>query len=82
MKAFRAFEVKYIGATNTKGSRVRITDYRFNESVTIPYDYTYSDSVDIAIMFLRLKGIEICGQSEHSKIAGLLFTENFEIRIK
>ena len=82
MKTFRAFEVKYIGATNTKGSRIRITDCRFEESAIIDYDYSCNSSTDIAIKYLELKGIEICGQSEHSKIAGLLFSENFTTRIK
>ena len=32
-------ELKYLGATNTKGSRVQIKSLRFGDKVTIPYDH-------------------------------------------
>lgn len=31
-------ELRYLGATNTKGSRVQIKSLRFGDKVTIPYD--------------------------------------------
>lgn len=41
-------QVKYLGATNTLGSRVKLTSLRFNDSVTINYDYATSSLVEMA----------------------------------
>jgi hypothetical protein len=63
-------EVKYLGATNTRGSRVKITSLRFNDSVTIPYDYTYNSIDDIFEAWLKQHdndlGIVSKGYNEHN----------------
>ena len=48
-------EVKYLGATNTRGSRVKLTSLRFNDSVTIPYGYEFNNARDIAEAWLVSK---------------------------
>ena len=48
-----AVEVKYLPATNTQGSRVKLTSYRLNESKTIPYDYARNDIAQMAIDYLN-----------------------------
>lgn len=78
---FRAFEVHYLGATNSTGSRVKIKDLRFRISKTIPYDYAFRDTIDIAKNFLTKKGINLSGQAE-AENHYLLFSDNFEIQIK
>lgn len=42
MQKVHLIEVKYLGATNTRGSRVKFTSLRFKDSVTISYDYKYN----------------------------------------
>jgi hypothetical protein len=42
IKKVHLIEIKYLSATNTKGSRIKITSLRFEDSVTIPYDYKYN----------------------------------------
>ena len=44
-KRVHLIEVKYLGATNTKGSRVKFTSLRFKDSATISFNYTY-DTID------------------------------------
>ncbi|MGL5985074.1 MAG: hypothetical protein ACRCZ1_07470, partial [Cetobacterium sp.] len=53
MKNMRTFEVKFISATNTKGSRIKITDLLKNESKTISYNYSYNNAMDGAVDFLE-----------------------------
>ena len=55
----RAFKVKYLGATDFKGSRVKIIDLRHLKSTTIPYNYKYDNIRDIAIDYLLSKNIKI-----------------------
>ena len=31
--------VSYLGATNSRGSRMKLTSLRFNDSITLNYDY-------------------------------------------
>ena len=45
MQRVHLIEVKYMGATNKWGSRVKFTSLRFKDSATISYDYTYN-SID------------------------------------
>ena len=60
MKHYRGLEVKFLPPTNTKGSRVKITDKRNHKSVTIPYDYR-TDSLNTAVNYLAEKGFNIIG---------------------
>ena len=77
----KTFEVSYIGATNTQGSRIKIQDFLKNEVKYIPYNYNYNNCMDGAIEFLESKGIEVLYTSE-SKKGYLLHTNNFSISIK
>lgn len=46
-------DVKYFGPSNTKGARVKLTDLRFDESITIPWDYTYNTALGVALNYLK-----------------------------
>ncbi len=76
MENLRAFEVKYLGPTNSRGSRVKIEDLRFNKSKTISYDYQFNDAGDIAENYLKSIGIKVAYCSE-AKIGYILTTKNF-----
>lgn len=65
MENFHILTVKYIGPSNFKGSRVKITSDRFDESKTIEYDHSYDSTLDMAVDYLRSKkGFEIVGFGE------------------
>ena len=64
---FKAFKVKFLGATNYRGSRVKITDTRMGNSVTIPYNYKFNNIKEIAFDYLNSKGLEIDGFSWDEK---------------
>jgi hypothetical protein len=50
MKNFHLIEVKYLGATNNKGSRVKLTSLRFpNDSITTSLNYKNNSIKDDAI---------------------------------
>ena len=78
MKNFlRAFEVKYLGPTNNRGSRVKITDLHNNKSVTISFDYSYNNAYEVAENYLEQQGIKILCRAGSTKVDWLL-SENFE----
>jgi len=77
----RMFDVFYLGATNTSGSRVKINDLRMGESKIIPYNHKADGIGDVATMYLNSLGIKIDGKGESQK-GTLLFTKNFEKSIK
>jgi len=77
----RLFEVSYLGPTNTSGSRIKINDYRFGESKTIPYVYGSRDAAEGAVAYLNTIGIKIFAKFETTKIDGLL-TKDFSKSIK
>lgn len=64
MKNFNIFEIKYLGATNTKGSRIRIYSPRFKEKIIIDYDYNFNTIYDKAADYLTNKGFNIIGTGE------------------
>ena len=75
----RAFRIKYLSPTNTKGERVKIIDIRHKNSWIISYDYSKNNIKEIAIEFLKNEGIKIDGYfyDEHSH-EYYLMTDSFE----
>lgn len=59
MKNLQIIEVKYISATDTKGSRVKLINDRFNESKLINYDYNFNNILDIALDVITKKDLII-----------------------
>lgn len=78
---YRIFEIKYLAASYTSGTRVKIIDHRFKETKTIPYNYTFNSIWEVAQDYLRSIGIKIEGLGEF-KDSYIMFTKNFETDIK
>lgn len=78
----RMFKVKYLGATNTRGSRVKITDCRFNKSVTIDYDHMYNSASDQAAAYIESFDIYLTGATSSDGVTtDILLTDNFGLQI-
>ena len=74
----RSIEVKYYGATNYRGSRVKITDLRgiIKKPLWIDWDDEYSSAANIAQDYLESQGWSFKHQTEAPK-AHLLLTDDF-----
>jgi hypothetical protein len=71
----RIIGFKYLGPTNTRGSRIKLTDKRFERSKTIPYDYRYTSAVEGAAAYLIENGWRVVGSnSDH----GVLIIGDFD----
>jgi hypothetical protein len=84
IKRYRSFSIKYLPATNFRGTRISIIDNRLGERVTIPYDYTYDKPWEIAVTYLlnlrrpiHIESIGMSNTDEH-----VLLTTDFSTRIK
>jgi hypothetical protein len=77
MENLHTLEVTYLGATNSRGSRVKIFSPRFDQSVVIPFDYEFNDIAEIAAAYLLDKGFEIIGRSQF-KNGYFLISRTFE----
>ena len=77
MKNFHVLRIKYLGATNFRGSRVKIISDRFKQSVTIPFDHALNNPEDMAVAFLEHRndpnGFNIIGIAE-----GYVITDTFK----
>jgi len=60
----RLLSFKYLGPTDFKGSRVKITDKRFKKSKTIPYDHCYNNAGAVAARYLLNNGWDVVGSNE------------------
>jgi hypothetical protein len=80
MKSYHLIEVKYLGATNTRGSKAKITSLRFpNDSLTVSLDYQYNNIRDQAIDLLNGFGFKISGYGyDEKKGVFILTSEIFE----
>jgi len=70
-----ACTVKYIGPTDYRGSRIKMSLPRFEETLTIPYNYEARDAEQGAVIFLTDNGCEPIARAcaaDHSTI--LLFS--------
>lgn len=52
MQNLHLIEVKYLPATNTRGSRIKATSLRFGDSVVIPFDYSANNIAQGFILWL------------------------------
>jgi len=52
----RVLEFKFLGPTDFKGARVKITDRRFKRSVTLPFNYEFTDAGAVAWAYLADEG--------------------------
>jgi len=77
---YRALEVKYLGPTNSSGSKIKIIDHRFDKSKAIPYNHSENSALDGAVSYLEKLGIKFLGKAE-SKDSMFLFTDNFSTDI-
>ena len=71
MTNLQMLEVRYLGATNTKGARIKIIDTRFKASITLSRDYE-GDMVDLALKYLISRGFNIVAKC-HNEITGALY---------
>ena len=58
LNRYRAFDVRFMGPTNTLGARIRIRDLRRDDKVVIPYDYACGDVLEQGVAYLKSIGIE------------------------
>ena len=74
----RIIQVKILGATNTKGTRIKLIESRYNttDTFTMSYDYRHRDMADQAIEYLENKGIKIEGKGDFNG-ATFLFSNSW-----
>ena len=70
---YHVITVKYLGTTNHRGSRVKLTSRRFNQSVVIPFDYVLNNIEDMAAVNMKINGFNIVGIAE-----GFVITDTFQ----
>ena len=59
--------VSYLGATNSRGSRMKLTSLRFNDSLTLNYDHSFNSGKEQAIKYLHETGFEPIGAGYDQK---------------
>jgi len=74
MKNLIAISVRFLGATNTKGARVKLTVSRFNTSKTISFDYEHNSAEDTAVSFFKSHGVTPFARCCTASGSMLLFT--------
>ena len=60
--------VKYIGPSNSRGTRLKIESKRFGQSITLSYDYKIGNIKDQAVQYLQSRGFSILGSGEFGGI--------------
>ena len=64
---YHLIRVSYLGATNSRGSKMKLTSLRFNDSLLLPYDYSFNQGRDQAINFLNINAFEVIGAGYDEK---------------
>jgi hypothetical protein len=75
-KHYRGIKVKYLGATDFRGARIKLIDERFEQSKTINYSYLGGHTLDQAIEYLSDNGFNVIGYSE-MKDEYVIFCDNW-----
>ncbi len=77
MTNLHAFKITYLGATNTRGSRVKVKSLRFDQSKLLSYNYEDRDITETAKKYLESLGFDIIGQAE-DKYGMILLSSTFK----
>ena len=79
VKNYRLIKLKFFGATNHRGFRVKlIEDFRNKVfSVTLERDYNYDSSTDQAYGWLKIKGFKVVGMARSSDEFDYFFCDNW-----
>jgi hypothetical protein len=70
-------KLTYVGATNYKGSQVKIQSERFKQTKLISYNRRFDNIAEVAADYLQKMGFEIVAKGE-SKDGMYLITNTFE----
>lgn len=63
-KKYRAISIKYMGATNSKPSRIKFNDELFDQSKIISVSCSYNSIIDQGLDYLTNNGFNVVGYSE------------------
>ena len=66
--------VKYVGPTDYRGSRIKLTMPRFSKVKRISYNYEARDAEDGAVQFFEVKGLAPVSRACGEDCAHLLFS--------
>ncbi len=77
MKNIHTIEIKYMGATSTRGSRVKLTSLRFMASVMVSYDYECDNIYTQAQKLLESHGF-VCEYISEGRNGYYIHTSTFE----
>ena len=77
MKTLHLIEVKYLGPTDHRGTRVGLKDLRFGDSLTIAWDYALNGLAEQAEAVLANKGYTIAGIGENGKDGYIIAVNEF-----
>jgi hypothetical protein len=74
---YHVLTVKYLGATDFKGSRIAIRSDRFKMTKVIDYTYNYGNALEQAQEYLENKGFKLIGKAE-GKDCDYIISTTFE----
>jgi hypothetical protein len=74
---YHIIEIKYLGATNNNGSRVKMYSSRFDKSKTIPFNYSFDSIDEMAIEYLKGQGFNVIGKGG-TKEGFAIITDTFK----
>jgi hypothetical protein len=80
MTSFYLIEAKGLGATNTKGSRIKLTYLHYPaDNLTISFNYSYGGIKDQIAEFLKVAGVRVKGYGFDEKRSVYIFVvDNYE----
>jgi hypothetical protein len=78
----RCFKVKYFGATNTQGSRIKVYDCRFKTTKWLPFNYEYTNGCQQVADYLKEIGIAVLFKAEFDERTDIIISDNFEVMLK
>ncbi len=78
IKNYHLLKVQYFGPTDHKGQRLKVYSLRFLQGVTLPWDYSYNNGLEIAIDYLKENGFHIIGTAEGGTKTDYIIVDTFE----
>lgn len=82
MERTRAFMIRFIPASFSKGERISIKDLICNKIIFLPYKYNCDTTLKQAIDYVKDIGIKIKGVSILNNESYIIYSDNFTTELE
>jgi hypothetical protein len=78
MNNYHIIGIRWIAPTGNQPGRIKLSSHRFQDSITVPFDYTFNSMSEQSMHLLNRIGFKVIGYGAYSDRDDVIITSTFE----